>query len=451
LNNLANTISSFFKKHRLQTDQVYLLLAVSGGVDSVVMTDAAHSLGLICAVVHCNFKLRGNESMRDEAFVRQLAAHFGLPVEIKAFETSAFAERERLSTQVAARQLRYHWFEELVLEYGQKPEAHGRQVLVATAHHANDVAETMLFHFARGTGIEGLQGIPERQGFVIRPMLTLWRSQIEGYAKEHGLQWVEDSSNEQADYTRNKIRHRVLPALEEAVPRATAALVQNAVRLGEAAMLYREVVSRKLNKLAQPKGDEVHVPVLKLLKQEPLHTITWELIRPFGFTPEQVDEVLKLCSATTGSYIASASYRIIRNRAWLIIAPLAGGGATAIVVEKDTSNVAFSQGVLNISEREGGRPDTDKHVACIDAKMLRWPLLLRPWHPGDYLYPLGLDKKKKVARLLIDLKLSKTDKEKVWVLESEGRIVWVVGLRIDNRFRLSETTSKIIRLAFEPL
>jgi tRNA(Ile)-lysidine synthase len=243
----------------------------------------------------------------------------------------------------------------------------------------------------------------------------------------------------------------VLPALEEVVPQATAAMVQNAERLGEAVVLYREAVNHKLKKLAEPKGKEVHVPVLKLLQQEPLHTLTWELLKPYDFTPDQVAEVLKLCHASTGSYVASATHRVIRNRAWLIIAPIASTGATAIVIEKHDREAGFAQGVIRITEKPGGKPDIDKLVACIDANSLQWPIVLRPWRQGDYMYPLGMNKKKKVARVLIDLKLSKTDKEKVWVLESAGRIVWVVGLRTDDRFKLTDKTSRMMHFEFVPL
>ncbi|MBV9986691.1 MAG: tRNA lysidine(34) synthetase TilS [Chitinophagaceae bacterium] len=427
---------------RITAGQSGLLLAVSGGLDSVVLVDLVARSGFQFRIAHANFQLRGDESLRDEQFVRQLGTKYETDILVKRFDTLAFAERKKLSVQEAARELRYAWFRE-ILRTGE---------FIVTAHHADDNIETVLMHFFRGTGIEGLAGIqPFRKASVlIRPLLPFRKSQLKEYADSRGLAWVEDSSNGSNKYTRNFFRNSLLPQLKEIFPQVEENILDNITRFGEAAGLYRQAVQEQLKKLVEEKDGEWHIPVLKWKQLPYLHTITWELIRPYHFTAAQVSEVIRLLDAGNGAYIASSSHRILRNRKWMIISPNAGVASRHILIEQNDRQVVFEKAELQlqiISGPPASIPDTQDQV-FLDARNIRFPLLLRRFKTGDYFYPLGMQKKKKLSRFLIDLKLSRTAKEQVWVLESDKKILWVIGRRIDNRFRITDTTQQTLQISY---
>ena len=397
------------------------------------------------ALAHCNFGLRGEESERDEAFVRSLAEKFGVDVYVKSFATTAFATAQKLSIQEAARKLRYDWFEEVRMENGF--------AYTLLAHHANDNIETVLMNFFRGTGLDGLTGMPEekREAHCLRPMLHLRRSEIEAFAKEKGLSWVEDSSNASSKYTRNFFRNELIPLLQNVFPQVEENLLNNLQRFQQTNTLYKELVSGLKRKVCEVKGAEVHIPVLKLMKYRETSLI-YEIIRDYGFGENYVAEVLKLADAPSGKYIANEQYRIIRHRAWFIIAPKTTTAAT-FVIEKGDESVRFDsrEFFLKFIHREKFSLDTSAAVAQLDAKEIQFPLVLRKWKKGDYFYPLGMRKKKKLARFFIDQKLSQTQKEKVWIVESHKRIAWIVGYRIDDRFKVTETTNEVLQLTLASL
>ena len=415
-----------------------LLLAVSGGVDSVVLVDLIHSSGFNYQIAHCNFQLRGEESERDENFARSLGEKYAKEIFVKRFDTKAYSLENKLSIQVAARDLRYAWFEEIVNNY------------ILTAHHADDNIETLLMHFFRGTGIQGMMGIqpilPERR--LIRPLLPFRKKELLEYAIEHGLDFVEDSSNASDKYTRNFFRNQLLPQIQEVFPQAEENLLNNIERFHEVAELYKQSVELHLHKLLEQKGNEWHVPVLKWKKAKPLHTITWELIKEFGFHAAQTEEVIKLLDAVNGSYQASASHRIIRNRNWMIISPNETVSAQHILIEENDKEILFGNGSLQVKtiQHSAFNIQNNSSEAFLNLDEISFPLLLRKCRPGDYFYPLGMQKKKKISRFLIDLKLAKTEKEKVWVLEADQKILWVIGYRIDNRFRITEQTKKTLHV-----
>ena len=431
---------------QITTANSFLLLAVSGGVDSIVLADLLYQTGFDFIMAHCNFQLRGEESEQDEAFVRSLGEKYKKPVLTERFETVVYAEQHKVSIQVAARELRYAWFAALQAEQALQP------CYLLTAHQANDQVETVLMNLSRGTGIEGLTGIP---AFVpskkmIRPLLFAKRDAILAYAQEKGLQWREDASNISDKYSRNYFRHHIIPALQQVYAQAEENILGTVEHLQEAATLYKQAVDIHKKKLLEYKGEEVHIPVLKLKKTVPLKTVLWEIIGAYGFKAAQTDEIIKLMGAENGSYVASSSHQIIKNRAWLIIAPAKTEAAAHVVIEERDTKIPFGTGtiILHQSDDLPKNIPTENNVACIDATLVQFPMLLRKWKQGDYFYPLGMQKKKKVSRFLIDLKLSKTEKENVWVLEMNKKIVWVVGYRIDHRFRLTGATSKMMQLTY---
>ncbi len=451
----------------LPTADCKLLLAVSGGIDSIVLTDLIYKCGFNFTIAHCNFQLRGEESERDEMFVRSLKEKYSKEVLVKKFDTEKYAAEKKMSIQEAARNLRYAWFKEIVNDQclpvahtGATPKKEAPGVhhpslcihLIATAHHANDNIETLLFHFFRGTGIRGLAAIPEfdKERKIIRPLLFAKRSEIELYAKENGLNWVEDSSNATDKYTRNFFRLNLIPAIKELFPDVEENLLHNIERFKEAGILYQQAIEQHKKKLAEQKGNELHIPILKLKKSEPLHSVIWEIIKGFNFTTAQADEVKKIFDADNGSYISSSSHRVIKNRNWLIIAPLQTEAAQNILIEEGEKKIIFENGELIFEPLRASnlKPQTSNLVASLDAAEIKFPLLLRKWKQGDYFYPLGMTKKKKLSRFFIDLKLSKPEKEKVWVLEVNKKIIWVIGYRIDERFKITASTRKILRISF---
>ncbi len=442
----------------LTTANCHLLLAVSGGVDSVVLVDLVAKAGFPFTIAHVNFRLRGEESNRDEAFVRSLGEKYGCEVLVKHFDTQQYATENKLSIQEAARELRYGWFSEIVAGWKMKdviengPSVNNRlssHINILTAHHADDNIETMLMHFFRGTGIQGMTGIQslQKERSLLRPLLVFRKQELLAYADSNGLSFVEDSSNASDKYTRNYFRNQLIPQIKEVFPKVEENLLQNMQRFTEVKELYDQSVAQHISKLVEQKTGEWHIPVLKWKKVRPLHTITWELIKPYHFSAAQTEEVIKLLDAENGSYIASATHRIIKNRNWMIISPVATETAQHILIEQVDKSVAFANGRLQIEQIDNQQP-VNSHFseAFLNTDGIQFPLLLRKWKTGDYFYPLGMQKKKKISRFLIDLKLSKTDKEKVWVLESNKKILWVIGYRIDNRFRITDQTSKVLHI-----
>jgi tRNA(Ile)-lysidine synthase len=319
--------------------------------------------------------------------------------------------------------------------------------------------ETSMMHFFRGTGIEGLKGIPalHHTKKIIRPLLPFFRSQIDQYAQENGISYIVDASNLTNQYTRNFLRNSIIPELEKQIPSLQENIIQNTQRFSEVSILYKQAVNQQIKKLLEQKGNEWHIPVLKWKKANPINSITWEIIQPFGFHSAQIVEVIKMLDASNSCYINSTSHRIIKNRQWMIIAPIAQIETKFQLIE-GVGAIPFSEGELSISLHdisEIAKDLTNKNsennklsIEWLDADAIQFPLLLRPWAMGDYFYPLGMVKKKKVSKFLIDARLSKTDKEKIWVLESDKKIIAIIGLRIDNRFKYSPSTKQLLKLQY---
>jgi len=435
----------------------YLVLAVSGGADSVALCELCYHAGFHFAIAHCNFQLRGEESERDEKFVRHLAEKYGVKFFLKKFETEKYIEQNKVSTQVAARELRYEWFAELLKEESAiSNQQSGEDIhhspltthhsYLLTAHHANDNIETLLMNFFKGTGIKGLQGILPKHGKIIRPLLFAKKEEILSFIKENNLSFVEDSSNESDKYTRNYFRHQLIPSIQKVFPLVEENLAKNIERFREIDILYRQSIDVHKKKLLEQKGNEIHIPVLKLLKATPLRTITYEIIKDYGFTPHQTDEALGLLHAESGKYISSGTYKIIRNRKWLIITPLNNLEANHILINESDTELNFELGKLKLKKHPdwNEKPAGSKDIATLDLKNISFPLLLRKWKQGDYFYPLGMKGKKKLSKFFIDQKLSLTDKEKIWVVESNKKIIWIIGQRIDDRFKISDNTKEIL-------
>lgn len=447
---MVEAFKAFIAANNLLKETDRLLIAVSGGVDSVVLVHLCMHLKNPLVLAHCNFNLRGEESDADEQFIRTLAERLQLPLVVKHFDTEKLAESSKSGIQEQARILRYNWFKELT-----GPAVHSADAtqpvadLILTAHHADDNLETLMMFFFRGTGINGLGGMEPRKENLVRPILFARKKELRQYAASQGIAFREDSSNLSDKYTRNYFRHAVMPVLKDIYPSVETNLIGNIQRFRDAATLYQLQIAAIRKKLLTQQGENHLIPILLLEQQPALATVVYELLAPFGFLSSQVPDILSLLDAATGKQVLSPDFRVIRNRKWLVIAPAAQNLATVIVWEEDALHTSYPFGQLEkalMSIEAGFQAPDSQDLVYLDAKSITYPLVLRQWKQGDYFYPLGLGKKKKISKFLIDKKLSLAEKDQVFVLESGGRIIWVLGYRIDHRYRLMPGTEQALRL-----
>ena len=440
------------KQQHLFSPKDKLLLAVSGGVDSVVLCELCKQAGYDFIIAHCNFKLRGEESDRDEHFVKELGKKYSVEVLVQHFDTANYALENKLSTQESARELRYNWFAALLAPGSGLPTPG----FLLTAHHADDNNETLLMNFFRGTGLHGLTGIPASNNYIRRPLLSFSKDTLLAFAKELKLEFVEDSSNQLSKYTRNFFRNELIPAISKVYPQVNENLQNNISRFKEIEKLYQFSINQLKKKLCRQKGKELHIPVKQLMAFDN-RALIYEIISGYGFSEKQVEEVVKLADSESGKYIQSpvSSYRIIKHRHWFIISPVLAIESENVIIEESDKEILFILGKLRIDTsstlsfdklRASGSNDT----VSLDQRKIQFPLLLRKRKTGDYFYPLGMKKKKKLNRFLIDQKLSITEKENVWVVESNQRIIWVVGYRLDERFKIEATTKEALQISLTP-
>ncbi len=430
-----------FKEHIEQKlpKEKKLLLGCSGGLDSVVLAHILFELGYNFALVHCNFSLRGNESDEDEAFVDELAGSYEVPFYAERFDTEAYAENHDLSIQMAARALRYSWFEELRTDF--------KYDYILTAHHADDNLETFFINLSRGTGLRGLTGIPEATETIIRPLLPFSREEILSYAKKRELYWREDSSNLKTDYLRNKIRLEVIPPYKEASNNALQTFDSTQQNLKESSNLIDDYMSLVFNLVVTEftDGYSINIPKLKDLPNS--KTLLYELLYTFGFTAWE--DITGLLTAQSGKQVLSKTHRVVKDRELLLV--------SALPDEEEDQSYEIQNDITEIQEpihlafeQADWYEITNAHTVFVDADRLTYPLELRKWKAGDSFRPFGMQGKKKLSKFFKDEKLSLVAKEKVWVLRSNDDIVWVVGHRLDDRFKVEKQTENILRITFIP-
>ena len=412
-----------------QKQDVFVILAVSGGVDSMVMASLfVTSSYKKLAIAHVNFKLRGADSDADEALVRRWAEAFEIPFYVQRFDTQSYAKERGLSVEMAARALRYTWFEQL----RQELEAD----YIAVAHHANDHAETILLNLTRGTGIRGLCGIPDRRGAIIRPMLHFGRAQIEAYARKRQIPYREDVTNALCDFARNRIRHTVLPELAKINPRVVEQLGEDALHLREAHAILEEALEKKRADWCREEGEALFLQIEKISKEP--HAAYWlfELLRPYGFGSGQMDQVMDTLQAQPGRRVFSSTHILYKDRALLALFPREQEGALPKV-----KTLFFDRSSYSLQKKS--------EIAALNADKLQIPLVLRKWREGDRFIPYGMKGFKKVSDFLTDLKLPLWEKERQWVLCSGADIVWVAGRRIDDRYKVDGATQSVAEVSLE--
>ncbi|MHA6280294.1 tRNA lysidine(34) synthetase TilS [Salinimicrobium sp. CAU 1759] len=416
-----------------------ILLAVSGGLDSVVLAHLCKDAGLNISLAHCNFQLRGDESDGDEAFVMELADALEAEVFIESFETEAYALEKKVSVQMAARELRYHWFRELqeTLQFDY----------VFTAHHANDNLETVLINFIRGTGLEGLTGIPDVNEFIVRPLLPYTREDIENYAHLQKLKWREDSSNESVKYFRNKVRLEVIPKLLELNPQLLESFSKTRSHLQQSSELIEDYISAIFPKIAKQEeyGYSFKVKLLKTLPNT--KAVMYNLFRSFGFT--EWEDVHGLLDAQAGKMVFSKTHRLIKDREDLLLTTLPPNEDKVYEIRENEEVVMLPIGTFQFEPTEEILK-ADPWTIYLDRNKLQYPLIVRKWRQGDYFYPFGMQGKKKLSKFFKDEKLSLPQKENCWLLCSGKDIIWVIGHRADARFAVEDTTKEILRLSYTP-
>lgn len=412
------------------------LLAVSGGVDSVVMAHLFSETKLDFAIAHCNFRLRGIESDKDEEFTRKLAKKLDKKFHVTHFDTIGYINKNKVSVQMAARQLRYRWFEQIMNKYGYKT--------LVTAHHADDNFETFLIHLSRGSGLEGLTGMPEKTDVISRPLLAFSRMQIEDYAKSKKFKWREDESNLDTKYLRNKIRHELVPQLKELHPSFSSNFETTLNHLKGSARLVENHINVLKNELFLEKNGLTRIQIKKIQSLDPLEPYIYQLFKDYGFTAW--GDIHDLLTAMSGKEIRSKTHRLVKDREDLLLHQLESFDLSEIYrVHEHTKHLEYPI-KLEISEVSNFEKTTDPNILYIDKKTLKYPMTVRKWRAGDYFYPLGMKGKKKVSKFFKDEKVDLISKEKQWMLCSDDKIVWILGKRADDRFKVDQNTETILKI-----
>ena len=409
------------------------LVAVSGGLDSVVLTHLCRRVGIKIAVAHCNFGLRGKESAEDAQFVEELAKKLSIQYFVKCFETNTYAKKNKLSIQVAARELRYNWFKELAKTHSFSS--------VLTAHHRDDALETFLINLSRGTGIKGLAGIPQRHGIIIRPLLPFTRDQIKAFAESERLQWREDSSNEETYYLRNRIRHELVPKLKELHPSFLANFKVTQQYLRDSDAILSQHISEIRSRIFIRKDSYHQIPISELKQLHPFRAYIHALFSDFGFT--EWDNVSDMVSGSSGKQLLSKTHRLIKDREYLLLTKKT---ETKFEAQKFELKTGLIKGRVSFQIEEADRMDPiSDSILYVDKETLNHRLEVRKWKKGDYFYPLGMKGKKLVSKYFKDEKMNILQKEAQWLLFSGDRLMWIIGRRADDRFKITPETKQIIR------
>ena len=428
-----------FKKN-IETDFSFLegkkiLIACSGGMDSVVLTNLMKNLNFEIALAHCNFSLRGKESDGDEMFVIGLAKSMEIPVFAETFDTKRFAEEHKISTQMAARDLRYTWFAEILKDF--------KFDFLLTAHHLDDDLETFFINLSRGTGLNGLLGIPKKNNKIVRPLLSFSREEILKYAEENNLKWREDSSNLKTDYLRNQLRLEVLPQFKKTNEALLKNFQKTQQNIRASQNLIEDYMALVYNLVVTEAVDSYKINIQKIKELPHTDALLYELLNGFGFM--EWEDVSKLIDAQTGKQLFSKTHRLIKNRGELVL--------TEIDFEKNNDEFLVSEEEITSPiklkiEQSKYIGETEKNLIYVDSEKLNFPLKLRKWKSGDSFQPFGMKGKKKLSKFFKDEKISLNEKEKVWLLLSDEKIVWVIGHRMDERFKVIENTKRILKITF---
>ena len=418
-----------FKKHITEEfpflKDTKLLIAISGGLDSVVLFHLLHKLNYDVSLAHCNFKLRGKESDLDEEFIKNLNQISSNQIFTIIFDTEKYAKEHKLSTQIAARELRYNWFQKLITEH--------KFEYVLTAHHADDNLETFLIHLTRGSGLDGFTGIPKVNGNIVRPLLAFSRKEILNYAKDNDIEWREDASNASNKYIRNKIRHQVLPVLKEINPSILDSFATTLENLQESKQIIEDRIENIASEVLEKEANFIKIDIEKIKELSNSKAYLYQLLKSYHFT--EWNDVYDLLNAQSGKQVFSKTHRLLKDRDVLILSKmdLSNSIEMAFQIEEEITEITNP---IHLTFKEVIEKSTEnKQTIYVDKDLLKYPLMLRKWEKGDYIYPLGMQGKKKLSKYFKDEKFSLIDKENTWLLcNAENQIMWIINHRQDRRF-----------------
>ncbi len=441
---MLEQFDKYIKENNLCTPGDRILLGVSGGVDSMVMMDLFLQKKFRIGVAHCNFQLRGKESDDEQRFVESVTSGKNIHFYTERFETENFARENSISIQMAARELRYRWFDEIKSKYGYQ--------FIAIGHNLDDVVETFFINLNRGTGIRGLTGIKPVFGDIIRPILFASRKEIMDYAETRELAFIEDSSNISTKYIRNRIRHNIVTEFNRMNPDFNKIMIETIERLRDAEIFLDNSVEKiKSDLIIEQSSNRILIDIDKLKALKPVNTVLFEIIKDYGFNYDTVKNIISSFSYASGRKFYSKTHRIIKDRSFLIVTDLEKSDYTTVKIKADVAEIA-SPVSLNFNRFK--RPDnyripTETKFAVLDFNKIQYPLEVRKWRAGDRFKPLGMDNFKKLSNFFIDYKLSIPDKEAVWIITSGEDIIWVVNHRIDDRFKVDNNTEEILVIEYK--
>lgn len=441
---MQEKFEAFVREQKLFDKNDRILVALSGGVDSVVLATLMLRSGYAFSVAHCNFHLRGEESNRDERFVRSWAEKNKIKLFVSEFDTYAYMQQKGISLEMAARELRYSMFENLMLSQGFS--------LLATAHHADDSAETFFINLLRGTGIAGLHGILPKHDNIVRPLLFATRKDIFDFAKANNIPFVEDSTNEETQFLRNKIRHRLFPLLKDLCPNFDTVIKKDIDRLRETEIVFRSVIERLRADIIEKESNICKINIDRLKKLHPIRILLYELLSEYGFNETDSNNVLASLDKESGKQFFSKTHRLLKDRNYLFITPLNADRHRERYLLNESQNMVNEPIHLVLETLEDltfVNISKDRNIAMFDKDMLQFPLVLRHWKQGDAFVPFGMRKSKKLSDFFTSEKYSLIEKQQQWLLCSGNDIIWIVGRRTDNRYRISEETKTILKIEIQ--
>lgn len=419
-----------------------LIVGFSGGADSVALLDMLVRMGYEIVAAHCNFGLRGEESERDHRFAQELSQRLGVPFHSIRFDTSGYVEKHKVSVEMACRELRYDWFAQLQTDCGAS--------YTAIAHHIDDSDETLLLNLIRGTGISGLTGIRPVNGKIVRPLLCIGRQDIESYLTQRDLPYITDSSNRADIYTRNKLRLQLMPWLKTINPAISEALQRTARNLRDTEAVYLAAIATQMQQVATESDDATRISITRLLSQPSPRALLFELLKPFRFVPSVIDEILESLSSISGKNFFSPTHRVIKDRDQLIVSPIGNPQHTVTRIDHTVTQLEHPVRLtFSYHDPEHYNIPRKKTIACFDADKLRFPLTLRKWQTGDRFTPFGMRGSQKISDYFSDHKYSLLRKEQAWLLCSDNDIIWLVGERSSDKYRIDSQTTSILQIQCE--